>query len=208
MQVTLKGISYEIVNCSDDLVMKLAEALQGSLPAPIADAQSCYAIKTAIPSIDPNLCSYKLLLHPNNVQEQVFSKNLDTDEIAEIVGAITVGMLERRIERLKELPDNPKAIAKIKTLTDAIEVAKKELSGLKLNILLADSIEVNTVSTDAKNNPKKSNGFAPPLKPKREVASIAPVINNMQLAAMEADEPDLQSEIDLLRAELAQYKGN
>lgn len=201
MPVTIRDNSYEIANCSDELVLRLGEALQGSLPFAIADAQICYCLKTAIPSLPPSLVNYRLLMHPNNTQEQVFGRNLDSDELAEIVGGITVGMLQHRIERLSKL-DDPKAKAKVAELRNAIVAAEKELKNLKLNILLGDSIEVKT----------SENSAQPTIKPQ----SPATLVNNARLSAIEADvvsseietASNLEAEVTKLRAELAQAKGN
>lgn len=200
MQVTLRDNFYEIANCSDELVMKLGEALQGSLPIAIADAQICYCLKTAIPSLPPSLVTYRLLMHPDNTQEQVFSRNLDSDELAELVGNITVGMLQHRIERLSKI-DDPKAKAKVAELRNAIAAAQKEIKGLKLNILLGDSIEVKTSEEIA--------------QPGGSLPSPATLVNNARLTAIEADvvsseieeTSELEAEITKLRAELAQAKG-
>lgn len=194
MQVTLRGKQYPVKNCSDDLVQQLALAVQSAKPAAIAQMDICFCIKEAIPDIPPELCSFRLIVNSDGTQEVQAHKNLDADELAEIIGAISVAMLERRIERLKEF-DDPRATGKIKELSQSIAIAKEQLSNIKVSILLGESIEVKTLET---------NGLAAaPV-----TVDVLPVLNGTQLAALESDaiEENLQSEVEKLRAELAKIK--
>lgn len=196
--VNLRGESYEITNASDIIVTIITEELQSGMRNALSQSQVAYAMKSACPDLPSELVTHRLIKLPDDYTEEVFTQNLDADEIAYFGVVLTIGMLEARIERLKKLESKTEDKARVEkaiaTFQGVIDSAADGIENMQVEILLTGVEQAEKQKPRQSNKKKTTSGFAPSaITPKKRVS------NSLEMDRL----AEIKSQMSTLEAELS-----